>query len=381
MKNILLATTGLFGAALLATAASAQTPKVTIGGFTDFQAGFVSDDFDANTRSQAFRQDTEIQVRVDAKTDAGLGYGAVIDLEADVSNDVNNQGTNAGRVFTYLSGSWGKVELGSNAGAAATSRVDASTLAAATGGINGAWIFQPNDATPLVAGAAFANFVTTSKLVTEHGSVDLVGDEGTINSNKITYYSPRFSGFQIGASYTPKLAARGQTIDRADNDDTFGDILEAGVNFDHQFTNGVKLAASLTGETGSGDESAPGSNEDLAAWAIGALLGYQGFSGALSYGDLGDSQVGSTNTDAAYWSAGVGYDGGIWAASATYLDSEVEAGANDNEFNNLVLGVDYKLAPGITPYAEVSFFEFDDSDVVANNNDGTALIIGTQVAF
>lgn len=385
MKNILLATTGLFGAALLATAASAQTPKVTIGGFTDFQAGFVSDDFDANTRSQAFRQDTEIQVRVDGKTDGGLGYGAVIDLEADVTEDVNTQGTNAGRVFTYLDGSWGKVELGSNAGAAATTRVDASTLAAATGGINGAWIFQPSltaiGGVPAGSLAGSGGFVTTSRLVTEHGSTTVLGDEATLNSNKITYYSPRFSGFQVGASYTPKLGARGQTINRQDNGGNFGDILEAGVNFDHQFDNGLKLAASLTGETGSDDQA---NTEDLRAYALGVLLGYQGFSGAVSYGDWGDSgrADATNNDDSDYWSAGLGYDGGMYALSATYLNSTRETGANtDNDFNNFVLGADYKLAPGITPYAEVSFYEFDQGGAGGFDNDGTAVILGTQVAF
>lgn len=375
MKNILLATTGLFGAALLATAASAQTPKVTVGGFTDFQAGFVSDDFDNNTRSQAFRQDTEIQVRVDGKTDGGLGYGAVIDLEADVTNDANNQGTNAGRVFTYLNGSWGKVELGSNAGAAATQRVDASTLAAATGGINGAWVFQPNLGTLGASGG----FITTSKLVTEHGSTIVLGDEATFNSNKITYYSPRFSGFQIGASYTPKLGARGQTINRVDNAGNFGDVFEAGINFDHQFDNGLKLAASLTGEQGENDNAAV---EDLSAYAIGVLLGYQGFSGALSYGDWTDSgQATGASNDQDYWSAGLGYDGGMWAVSATYLNSTLETAGGDNDFDNFVIGADYKLAPGITPYAEVSFYEFDQAGAGGYDNDGTALIIGTQVAF
>ncbi len=384
MKNILLATTGLFGAALLATAASAAGPKVTVGGFTDFQAGYTSDDFDNNTRHQAFRNDTELSIRVDGKTDSGLGYGAVIDIEADVTEDQNNQGTNAARTFTYLDGSWGKVELGSNKGAAATTRVDASTLASATGGINGSWNHFVNN----IAGFnGSTGFITGSKLVTEHGSVNgnagfsSVTDESTYNSNKITYYSPRFSGFQVGASYTPKLGARGQGMNRLDNDDIFGDIFEAGVNFEHQFEGGINLAASLTGEIGSGDESAAGTNEDLAAWAAGVLLGYQGFSGALSYGDWGDSGTpAAANADSDYWSAGLAYDGGIYSVSATYLNSTIDTGAGDNDFDNLVIGADYKLAPGITPYAEVSFYEFDEAGA-GYENDGTAVILGTQVAF
>ena len=114
MKKILLGTTGLVAVALLATAASAETPKVTLGGFSDFQSGWTNDDRDAGVRSNGFRNDNEITVKVDGKTDGGLGYGAQIDLEADTTNDADNQGVNASRTFTYLDGNWGRVELGGN---------------------------------------------------------------------------------------------------------------------------------------------------------------------------------------------------------------------------------------------------------------------------
>ena len=136
MKKVLLGTSALIAAAaMFAGAASAQTPKVTIGGFADFQAGFTSDDLDQNQRGHGFRNDTEISVRVDGKSDAGLGYGAVIDLEADVTDDSDNQGDNASRTYVYLDGLWGRFELGSNQGAGETMRVDASSIAAATGGV------------------------------------------------------------------------------------------------------------------------------------------------------------------------------------------------------------------------------------------------------
>ena len=137
MKKILLGTTGLVAVALLATAASAETPKVTLGGFSDFQGAYTSDDKDAHLRKDGWRNDNEVSVKVDGKTAGGLGYGAEIDLEADVTTDADNQGVNASRTFTYLDGKWGRVEMGDNKSVAATMRVDASTVAAGTGGING----------------------------------------------------------------------------------------------------------------------------------------------------------------------------------------------------------------------------------------------------
>ncbi len=382
MKKILLATTGLVGAALVAGAASAETPKVTLGGYADFQAGYTSDDFDAGQRSTGFRNDNEVTIHVDGKTDGGLGYGAVIDLEADITNDADNQGANAARTFTYLEGTWGRAEMGGNKDAAANLRVDASTLAVATGGINGSWTYFVSPAAGNVAASATnVAFITTSKLFAEHGSQLSAGDQSTYNSSKVTYYTPRWYGFQGGVSYTPDLEDRGQGNGAvAFRDDTagFGNIWDLSVNYENQFSNGVKLAASAAYETGDAEAAA---TEDLSSWNVGALVGYQGFSAAASYGDWSDSgQAVAANADQDYWTAGLGYEGGPFGVSATYLDSTVEVAGGDNDFTNLVIGADYKLAPGLTPYAEVSFYEYDGAAAV-NDNEGTTVILGTQLAF
>lgn len=381
MKKILLATTGLVGAALVAGAASAETPKVTLGGYADFQAGYTSDDFDGgagrDTRSTGFRNDNEITIHVDGKTDAGLGYGAVVDLEADINDDVDGSGTNASRTFTYLESGWGRVELGGNKDAAANLRVDASTLAVATGGINGAWTYFVN---PVAAGGVPSTtgvpFITTSKLVAEHGNVFSAGAEDTFNATKVTYYTPRYYGFQAGASYTPDLGDRGQGGAGFRAKDTFGNVWDLALNYENQFTNGVKLAASGAYEYGESDVTGV---EDIGAWNIGALVGYQGFSLAGSYGDWSDSGNAAGN-DADYWTLGAGYEAGPFGLSATYLDSTLETAAGDDKFSNIVLGADYKLAPGLTPYAEVSFYDYD-APATANDNQGTAVILGTQLAF
>ena len=386
MKNILLATTGLFGAAMLATAAGAATPKVTLGGFTDFQVGVTDDDRDQNVRETGFRNDSEIKIRVDGKTDGGLGYGAVIDLEADVNDDSDNQGSNASRTYTYLSGNWGKVELGSNGGAETTTRVDASTLAVATGGINGKWYKFLNrgagaGGTALNA-AGNGGFITSAEGFVEHGSTTDVGDEQFENASKITYYSPRYNGFQLGLSYTADIDDRGQTAARTETGTSFGEVWSGGINYEGNLTKEVRFAASVTGEFGEADSNAT-PNNDIESYAIGALVGYKNFSFAGSYGDWTDS-LGASNTagdDASYWTLGAGYEAGAFGLSVTYLSSEVERGAAQNEFDNVVIGADYKLAPGLTPYAEVAIFEFDEDGTAGYDNEGTVFLLGTQVAF
>lgn len=137
MFRTLRLTSALTVVTLLSSHALADTPKVTVGGFSDFHAGITNDDQDANLRSLELTNDNEISVSVDGKVGA-LSYGAVIDIEADTTDDGDSQGTNAARTFTYLEGSWGRVEMGDVESAAASMRQDASTIAVASGGINGA---------------------------------------------------------------------------------------------------------------------------------------------------------------------------------------------------------------------------------------------------
>lgn len=389
MKKILLGTTGLVGAALLASAASAETPKVTLGGFSDFQAGYVSDDRDAAQNSTAFRNDNTVIVKVDGKTNGGLGYGAQIDLEADTTNDANNQGVNASRTFTYLEGSFGRVELGGNKSVAATSRVDASSIAVATGGINGGWGNFANGTAAVAtrasnagSNAAGGNFITHAKLSSEHGAYNRVGDETTYNATKISYYTPKFSGFQAGVSYTPQIDDRGQTI-TSSTTASVDNVWDLALGYNNTFSGGYKFAAAGTYETGSGNNGAgpSGFGSDIRGWNLGASLGYQGFSVAGSYGRQSDTGFGAANNiEGDYWTAGLGYATGPIGLSATYLNSSTDTGAVTNDFSNIVLGADYKLAPGLTPYAEVSFYDFDGA-VAINQNQGTAFILGTQVAF
>src|SRR4051812_11157220 len=107
MKKILLGTTTLVGVAgLFAGAAFADTPKVTVGGYENFELGNVSDDYNSvafqvshggaikSERPQAFRSDTQVDFKIDGKSDAGLGYGGEVDLLADTSADAQSRGFN-----------------------------------------------------------------------------------------------------------------------------------------------------------------------------------------------------------------------------------------------------------------------------------------------
>ncbi len=379
MKKILLGTTTLVGAALLAGVASAETPKVTLGGVADFQAGFVSEDNDANERSGAFRNDTELSFNIDGVADNGLRYGGQIILETDVEDDVDTQGTNAARTYLYMEGAWGRVQGGSDLGVSKTMKIDASGLARATGGIDGDFRYFG------IAVGTPSGMIATPDLVLDHGSVTslVAGHESSENLSKISYYTPRFSGFQAGVSYLFDTTDRAQAVTRSDNDTGEAEsVFLWAANWEGKFDQiGIRLGG--TGEWGSAEDN---TQEDLRTWQAGAELAFMGFKVAGSYGDWNDSlatkATSSANEDRHFWTVGGSYEYGPWGASVTYLASTYEVANVDNEFDNLSFGVDYKLAPGFTPYAEVSFFDIDeDGTGLANDNDGTVFIVGSQLAF
>lgn len=364
MKNFLIGTSALIGAAMIAGAAQAEDPKVMVGGVIDFQAGFASDDLDAGQRGHGFRNDTEISFSVHGKADNGLGYGAVIDLEADISGDANSEGLNASNTFVYLDGTFGRFELGGTAGAAQALAVEADNISRGTGGIAGDWIFFANN--------TGGSFLSQAALPAEHGSLAVFGDESTFNATKINYYSPRFSGFQVGASYTPDVDDRGQLVTRGDTGISFGDVIEAGVNYEGQW-DAVGVALAATGQIADSDTGAL--VEDIEAWNAGAAINFMGVALAGSYGDWGDS-LQAAGTDQDYYTLGAAYDFGPFGTSVNWLDSSV----GGNDFENLVVSADYALAPGLTPYVEASFFEADAAGA-GLDNDGNVVIIGTELAF
>lgn len=377
MKKILLGTTTLVGAALVSQAALADSPKVTVGGFSEFQAGHVSQDLDAGLRNHGFRSDNEISFKVDGKSDAGLGYGAEIWLEADVEDDADMQGTNASKTFVYLDGSWGRVEMGSNLGADQTLKIDASTIARGTGGIDGDFYYFVTPGT--------AQLIAKPDQPINYGfnpvGANYYGNESQENLNKVTYYTPKWSGFQAGISYAVDTDDRGQNVTLADT--TAGqaeDIWQIGVNWTGNW-DAVGLGVAATAEFGDSESAL---YEDLSAWQLGAKASYMGFTLAASYGDWGDSLQLKTSgsDDSDYWTAGLTYEWGAYGVGIGYIDSSYDNGTGvaDTDFDNIVISADYKLAPGLTPYAEVSFFDVE-APGTANDNEGRVFLLGTQLNF
>ncbi len=371
LKKLLLAATVC---ACMPAGALADSPTVTVGGFSSFLAG-VTNQKDvyrtgANSRDSKFLNDNEVFINAEGNADNGLKYGAEIDLEADVTSDTLDQGLNAHKTYIYMESGFGRVEMGSVFGPARTMKIDASTISRGFGGVEGDWSFFSN-VTDLPT-----NFIIVPELPLDYGTTTFgLGD--TENSTKVVYYTPEYKGFQLGVAFSPDSANRGTAA--AFNTDTnnplyYENIAIVGASYKKSVRD-VNLAASFGGQWGNAQDRAV---QDLNAYNVGGSVNYDKFTVAGSYSDWG--KTGSSKAagrKGGYWSVAASYVNGPVGTSLGYFDSRREG----NDTTAYVWGVDYALAPGLTPFSEVAVFEMDPEDSAIPKNRGTVVMLGTLLNF
>ena len=426
MKKLLL-TTALV--ALVSPAFAAEKgPTVTLGGSLDTQFGYRQQKTDyrldnLNSLSTTGNQlskggivnDTKINVKVDGQAH-GFKYGGLVSLNADTSANKYGSPTVGYQTMVYGEAKFGRLEAGSYTGAVDSLSVSAANIAKATGGIKGdaRYWWNPSiittaatTATSTVGSALVANtFLVTPSLVSN------MDTGNSANAAKVTYYTPKFSGFKVGVSYIPDTEHMGTIANLSsltktksglgDNQFAFRDVFSGGVMFDHKM-NDVTFKASLLGETGTAKDfggTTVSKRDNLRSWELGASVAFKGFSLAASYGDLGKSgntkskvtgtsSVAWKSAKSSYWTVGAAYDYSHFGASVTYLESKRGAAVADTStaanpkasFKNISFGVDYKVAPGFMPYAEVSAFKLDSKTVKGTKNTGNVFLAGTKLHF
>ncbi len=366
MRKILLATTAIIAAGAFASPARAEL-EVTVGGFTAFQAAMFDNDT-ANNTTRDFQSEAEIDVRADATADNGLQYGAKVALQASTSDSYN-----ASDVGVYLAGGWGRVEMGDMDGA---SQLVVFAPTVGIGQINGSY----DDYVPSTA---------TGHMLNDRGDHNFTAYD-TDTATKVTYYTPKFAGFQAGVSYAPEAGSvlQGETItfteDTADSSDNF----EFGLGYEGEFS-GVMFKAGGNYVVG----SAPTGTEDLNAWSLGAQVGYQGFRFGGGYTDNGDSLAtsGTADDDIDSWNLGLTYENGPWGVGISYLDVDFDTNGMAStlgggsagvggDYTAWALGGTYTVAPGLTVGADLAFFDRNATGT-ANDNDGYVLVTDVTAAF
>ncbi|MBO6784423.1 MAG: porin, partial [Alphaproteobacteria bacterium] len=314
MKKTLLASSALVGASLIAAPAMAGTVgskdamSVSLSGTLWFAIALVDEDVSAGEgRGYKFKvNETEVHVKAENTADNGIKYGVEIEL-----NGGGSDGSAADESYAYLdSDQWGRLELGDNDDASNRMQLGSWNAHKGLGGPFGGlgmlltgWESLGGD--NLVARADWQPLTS--------------GD-----STKMTYFTPRFAGFQLGASLTPDSGVQAGTADlfgETDNDGDFENTVGLGANYVGKFDE-VGIGLSVVGEFGD-DESTSGSDqaqEDLEIWGIGGKVDFAGFTFGAHWRDYGDTNLTNAVANAGgdggdQWSVGLGYQAGPWGVS------------------------------------------------------------------
>lgn len=373
LKRILLGTTALLTAGALSTVEAAEVKPlgaldINIGGFARWYAfvGDLKEKTQTKSGSYDFRTDTEVYVYVRGTDEAtGLEYGANIELEADT-----NTTANADEMFVFIRGNFGEFRFGDDDGAADNGKIGAFTIAAFSGGIDGVG--------PLDMGA-------------------VVDGPDSGDDTKIIYYTPVFTGFQAGISFTPHAGDSGTSIGTTDSGGV-DDLFEGLVSYRGNFGD-VALLTAITGSYGHFNSDGPGTSDFYKGYG-GAALTIFGFklAGGFGYVQGGAPGVESGNAGTAQFERGSDYTWFNAGAAATFGPANVsvsygqvidasrddEYTGGDSEPYEVVGGVDVAVAPGLVVGGEVAYFDNDITEsesAFGEDSDGVLGLVGVRLAF
>lgn len=364
MKKILLSTAAL---AVLAVSAPAfaqeeQGVKLNVGGHFKGYGVWVDQDEPTSTslRSIDMLRNTEVHFSGETTLDNGLTVGAHVEAGADQGDtfDIDES-------YAYFSGSWGRVNLGSEDAAAFLMQVSAPSADSNYDGIR-------QFVNPFNYSGNFAG----SPLVLSGGQYDYEQNV-TGKSDKFTYLSPVFSGLQAGVSYTPEVQSSSRSLDGVNTDNTaaqYGDAWDLAARYEGQMNN-VDVVAGA-GYSMSSAEVETASVKDRSAWNAGLDLGMGAFGVGAAYTT---DDLGSANDEVETWVFGADYTTGPFTLGASYLNQDDTVGT-DVDTDRYTGGVTYAYGPGMTFRGSVSYI---DHDIAATSADlsGTAVMLGTQVNF
>ena len=347
MRKLLLGTTAL---AMAGAAGAAQAAKwdVRVGGYYNAMVAYATTDYSFSSGRIAFpvsptadfdgvdvSTNAEIFFLPSITLDNGIKIGANIQLEGEQSTDQIDES------YVFIKGSFGEILLGSENSAGYKMHYAAP---------NAAIIAFNSPSTPdYIAWTLGAPGVFRGPL----GSTYLeVG--GNNDAKRISYFTPRFAGFQLGVSYAHDANQDnfGPTDLNNGNggDGTLGHIFDVGANYVRSFGD---FRVAISGRYGTGElnncDCAAGDSANPTVWSAGVNIGYGGFTIGGSIADADEHVFGILGGTA--FDLGVSYATGPWTFSLTWFHGELggsfEGSTTNVEQDTIGFGIDYKLAKGV----------------------------------
>jgi len=376
VKKQLMTTTALVVAGLLATSGAAfaqkkaSKPTLKIGGWFEGIIGAVDDD-DTGTNGRHVvvdvMHDSETHFKGSATLDNGIKIRTRWEFESQVS------ATGIDESYINISGGFGQIRIGGEDGAAHLMTTGTLGHWATNVGQNtafdiGDWIQQPDG-----HAASTVNRV----------------DSGGSDDNKITYFTPRFEGLQLGVSYMPSFQQGNHSAPESlASNETEG--FQVGVSYKRKISNvGISLAAGYSGineaasSTGDGgvDQSNPG------GLGAGIVLDYGGFRAAFGYThdwNLSSKEATQRSGDESF-DFGLRYKTGKNNFSVGYMHVTDEADritAATDSTDAAMVSYRRNIGPGVQYRLNFMWADFEGENAgSADDNNGIAVTTSIRVSF
>ncbi|MFK5997683.1 MAG: porin, partial [Rhodobacterales bacterium] len=272
--------------------------------------------------------DNGIKIAVDVQLEGGSGTGNTAGAATDIIDES----------YMTISGNFGKVIIGSENSVGYKMTVtapDVSSLYAQSSSLT--------SFVPYSSGTAGADLFRGTL-----GATTIENDRNN-DAQRISYFSPRFSGLQLGISYARDA---GQGNGAIDNNATTTDIVDIAANYSGSF-GGVDVNASAR----YGTANAPGGAVNPEVWGAGLNVGMSGFTFGGSYAE----QDGTALRDGNSYDVGLGYANGPMSYSLTYfhgMNRDNALGVANEYLKTYVLAVKYKVAANFKVGAMIANTEF-----------------------
>jgi predicted porin len=370
----------------------------------DYSSTDPTDSTTEESRDFDIIRNTEIHFGAETTLDNGLTVGFHTEAETDATGGEDSFSVDES--YAYFSGGWGRVNFGSEDGAAYLLQVAAPSADSNLDGIR-QYVNPVNYAATVGAVGGAGTTLTTLDVNTGDGldyDQDVSGKD-----DKITYLSPIMNGFQLGATYTPEFGEENDEdpLNQDDQVDDLGEVYDLAVRYEGMFNNvGVILGAGYTHaelekSTAAGAFAGGELSDDRTAWNVGADLDIGPFGVGVAYmeddyGEVVSAVAGGNPTDTIDEEetivVGVDYTTGPFKLGASYMDVEntsniVGFDATDGiDSQRYTAGVVYTYGPGMTFRGSISHVEHEDVAIDGDATSGTdveatSVLLGTQINF
>ena len=375
MRQHLMAGTALVAATMLAAGGALAAdkkmmkPSISVGGFYNvIVGGFLDENAETagvSTKSDTSAVDTrtngEVWFKGSATLDNGIKVASRVELEGQ-NHGTHEEGAGSGgdadpidHYFVSVSGAFGQIVLGGTPGVPATM----------VGGYSG-------------RGVGVGMHIHFDNWVGNAGKANTYTALADNDTEKVSYISPSFGGFQVGLSYSPEgNEATGNNRPNADT--AVHDGLAGAARYSGKFGDvGFGIGTSMETYQGANEAATVG---DQRRWSAGAYLDFGGgirVAAAHMRNEDDNKAANGQTTD-----VGVRFVQGVNRFSLMGVYAELDESADTR--TTVAGSYGRTLGPGVLGHADLVWSEsegpIDAATGAQATTDGLVLLTGIKVAF